>query len=119
MDDMMHTPFGDIDPAEVEAAAAAAAAADRAKGEEITIRGRNLFSGRIRCMKTSTEKDSGRGSRRRGTRRCRGPFWPDGKAPPGDRSSVKDQLTAGKKEAAKTHSPKAKTDKKLNKEPEL
>ena len=35
---MMHTPFGDIDPAEVEAATAAAAAADRAKGEEITIK---------------------------------------------------------------------------------
>ena len=43
----------------------------------------------------------------------------DGKAPPGERSSVKDQLAAGKKEAAKTRSPKAKTDRKLNKEPEL
>lgn len=40
------------------------------------------------------------------------------KAPPGRKSSVKEQLATGKKEAEKAAGPKAKTDRKLNKEPE-
>ena len=36
-----------------------------------------------------------------------------------EKSSVKDQLAAGRKEAAKAKGPKAKTDRKQNKEPEL
>ena len=111
MAEVMNTPFGDIDTGAVEAAVSGAKGPEREKAEEITIK----FAKGL-CSEPFTSK-AGKEYVRIQIPNA-DPEKGEGKAPPGKRDSVKEQLAEGKEAAAKARSPKAKTDRKLNKDPE-
>ncbi len=78
-------------------------------------RGRNERHPASQGRETKTKAESDRSD----TGQKAAPDPPGEKTPPGSRTSMKDQLEAGKKESSRSQGPKAKAVKKPNKEPEL